>query len=392
MSESARAAKHVPLLDLGAQYEPIRHEILAAVTRVCDSQRYIGGEEVDALERELADMLGIAHVIGVSSGTDALLVALMALGIGPGDEVITSTYSFFATGGCIARLGARPIFVDIDPATFNIDTEAVEAACSAATKAIIPVHLFGLVADMNAIAGVARKRRIPIIEDAAQAIGARRDGRVAGSLGDLACFSFFPSKNLGAFGDAGAVMTNDASLANQVRLLRNHGSQPKYINKVVGGNFRLDALQAAVLRVKAPHLSRWTDGRRRNAETYRRLMSAAGIDANVRPPVEPPDCFHIYNQFVVMAAGRDELRAHLKSRGVDTEIYYPLPLHLQECFASLGYRDGQLPHSEAAARNSLALPIYSELSEEQLRYVVAAIAEFVEQSRGHRDGVSAVRR
>ena len=370
------AKRHVQLLDLQAQYAPIRDEILAAVARVCDSQRFIGGEEVDALERELANLLGVAHVIGMSSGTDALLAALMALGVGPGDEVITSTYTFFATGGCIARLGARPVFVDIDPITFNIDPQAVEAACSPATRAIIPVHLFGLVADMNPLVRLARARGIPVVEDAAQAIGARRDGHTAGSFGDIASLSFFPSKNLGAFGDGGAVMTNDASLARQVRILRNHGSEPKYFHKVIGGNFRLDAVQAAVLRVKAPHLVEWTSGRRHNADAYRQLVSEAGLDKHVRLPIEPPGCFHIYNQFVITVRERDTLRAHLKSRGVETAIYYPVPLHLQECFASLGYRPGQLPHAEAAARETLALPIYSELTEDHQRYVVGAMAEF----------------
>jgi len=369
----------VPLLDLKAQYEPIRESILAAVTRVCDSQRFIGGEEVEALERELSALLGVAHVVGVSSGTDALLAALMALGVGPGDEVITSTYTFFATGGCIARLGARPVFVDIDPATFNIDTGALDAACSPSTRAIIPVHLFGLIADMDPILELGRLRGIPIVEDAAQAIGARRNGRAAGTFGELACLSFFPSKNLGAFGDGGAVVTNDAGLAKKLRILRNHGSEPKYFHKLVGGNFRLDALQAAVLRVKAPHLSKWTEGRRRNAGTYRRLIQAAGLDRYLRVPIEPPNCFHIYNQFVVTVSDRDRLRAHLTAYGVDTEIYYPVPLHLQECFASLGYRAGQLSHAEAAARESLARPIYGALSDEQLRYVVCATAEFFEK-------------
>ena len=372
----APATEKVPLLDLKAQYAPLREEVLAAIARVCDSQRFIGGEEVDALERELAGMLGVAHVIGVSSGTDALLVALMALGVGPGDEVVTSPYSFFATGGSVARLGARPVFVDIDPATFNIDALQVDAACSPATKAIVPVHLFGLVADMAPILDVARRRGVAVVEDAAQAIGARRDGRPAGSFGELGCFSFFPSKNLGAFGDGGAVSTNDGALARQLRMLRNHGSEPKYFHKMIGGNFRLDALQAAVLRVKAPHLAAWTDGRRRNADKYRQMMKASGVDAHVRAPVEPPGCFHIYNQFVVTVSRRDELRAHLKSRGVDTEIYYPLPLHLQECFASLGYRTGQFPHAESAARESLALPVYGELSDQQLEHVVGAVAEF----------------
>jgi dTDP-4-amino-4,6-dideoxygalactose transaminase len=366
----------VPLLDLKKQYEPIRDSILAAVTKVCDSQRFIGGEEIEALERELAAMLGVAHVIGVSSGTDALLAALMALGVGPGDEVVTSAYSFFATAGGISRLGARPVFIDIDPLTFNMDARALDAACSPATKAIIPVHLFGLVADMDPILDVARRRRVPIVEDAAQAIGARRNGVAAGSFGELGCFSFYPSKNLGAFGDGGAIAAKDEGLAGRLRVLRNHGSEPKYLNKVIGGNFRLDALQAAVLRVKAPHLAQWTGGRRKNADTYRQLMSAAGLDKHVRVPIEPPGYFHIYNQFVIAVKERDKLRAHLKARGIETEIYYPVPLHLQECFASLGYRAGQLPHAEATARESLALPIFGELAGDQLRHVVDAMSEF----------------
>ena len=349
---------------------------MAAIARVCESQRFIGGPEVDALERELAAALEVPYAIGMSSGTDALLAALMAVGVGPGDEVVTSTYSFFATGGCIARLGARPVFVDIDPATFNIDGKLVAAACTAATKAIVPVHLFGLVADMDEILAVSRHLGIPVIEDAAQAIGARRNGRTAGSFGTIGCFSFFPSKNLGAFGDGGLVTTADAGVANTLRLLRNHGSEPKYFHKLVGGNFRLDALQAAVLRVKAPHLAGWTEGRRRNAYRYRQLISAAGLDSTVKMPIEPPGCDHIYNQFVIRVERRDALRAHLLSCGVETEIYYPVPLHLQECFAALGGRPGDLPHAEAAARESLALPIYSELTDDQLQYVASAIAEF----------------
>jgi dTDP-4-amino-4,6-dideoxygalactose transaminase len=371
----------VPLLDLKAQYEPIRKSVLEAINRVCDAQRFIGGEEIDALEHELSEMLGVNHCIGVSSGTDALLASLMAASVGPGDEVVTSTYSFFATAGCVARLGARPVFVDIEPATFNIDAQAVDAACTSATKAIIPVHLFGLVADLDPIVDVARRRGIAVIEDAAQAIGARRDGRAAGSFGELGCLSFFPSKNLGAFGDGGAVITNDARLAEQVRTLRNHGMEPKYFHKVVGGNFRLDALQAAVLRVKAKHLTSWTDGRRRNADKYRHLMRATGLDRHVRAPIESANCFHIYNQFVVTTKSRDALRAHLSSRGIGTEVYYPVPLHLQECFSSLGYKAGQFPRAEAAAIESLALPIYSELNDEQLGYVVDAMAEFFDTAR-----------
>jgi dTDP-4-amino-4,6-dideoxygalactose transaminase len=367
----------VPLLDLKAQYAPLREELLAAVTRVCDSQRFIMGPEVEALERQLETMLGVQHAIGVSSGTDALIAALMALEIGPGDEVVTSAYSFFSAGGTIARLGARPVFVDIDPDTFNLDVSMVEAACTPATKAIIPVHLFGLVADMAAVMDVARRRKLRVIEDAAQAIGAHRDGYSAGAVGDIGCFSFFPSKNLGAFGDAGLATTNDAALGRALRIIRTHGSEPKYFHKVVGGNFRIDALQAAVLRVKAPHLAAWTEGRRRNARTYRDLIDAAGLSRHLTLPVEPSGCFHIYNQFVVRAgARRDALKQHLLSRDVETEIYYPVPLHLQECFAPLGYQNGVFPHAEAAARETLALPIYSELTDKQIEHVVRAMAEF----------------
>lgn len=364
------------MLDLKAQYAPIRDEVLGAITRVCDSQRFILGPEVDALEQELAAMLGAKHAIAVSSGTDALLASLMTFDIGPGDEVVTTPHSFFATAGCIARLGARPVFVDIDPVTFNLDTNKLEVALTSSTRAIIPVHLFGLVAEMDPILDLARRRGIPVIEDAAQAIGARYKDRQAGSFGACGCFSFFPSKNLGAFGDGGLVTTDDSALNQRLRILRNHGAEPKYFHKMVGGNFRLDALQAAVLRVKAPRLTAWTEGRRRNAERYRQLMKSTGLDSSVTVPVEPADHFHIYNQFVLRVTERDKLRAHLQSRGVETEIYYPVPLHLQECFASLGYRTGAFPHAETAARDTVALPIYSELTDEQLRYVVESMAEF----------------
>jgi dTDP-4-amino-4,6-dideoxygalactose transaminase len=367
----------VPLLDLKAQYAGIREEVLAAITRVCDSQRFIMGPEVDALEREMAALLRVRHAVGVSSGTDALLAALMALKIGPGDEVVTSPYSFFATAGSIARLGARPVFVDIDPATFNLDVSRVDAACTPATKAIVPVHLYGLMVDMPPLMEVARRRSIPVVEDAAQAIGAHRDNYSAGAVGDIGCFSFFPTKNLGAFGDAGLVTTNDDRRGHALRLLRLHGSEPKYFHKEIGGNFRIDALQAAVLRVKAPHLGGWTDGRRRNARRYRELITAAGLNQHVTLPADPPGAFHIYHQFVVRAGRRrDALRAHLLARGVETEIYYPVPLHLQECFAPLGYRNGAFPHAEAAARETLALPVYSELTDPQIRHVVGAMAEF----------------
>jgi dTDP-4-amino-4,6-dideoxygalactose transaminase len=367
----------VPLLDLEAQYRPIRAEVLAAVIRVCDSQRFIQGPEVDALERELADALGVAEAIGVSSGTDALLVTMMALGVGPGDEVITSTYSFFATAGCIARLGATPRLVDIDPVTYNLAPAAVRLALSPRTKAIVPVHLYGLCADMEPLLAIADAAGVPIIEDACQAIGATYQGRQAGSMGAAGCFSFFPSKNLGAFGDGGLVTTQDAALAREVRRLRNHGSETKYYHRRIGGNFRLDALQAAILRVKLPHLASWTAMRRANAARYRRLFGDRVSDAGIVLPIEPDGRFHIYNQFVVRMPHRDRVRAFLTDHGIGTEIYYPVPFHLQECFASMGHRHGDFPAAEAAASSTLALPIYAELTDAQQAAVVDAVAAAV---------------
>jgi dTDP-4-amino-4,6-dideoxygalactose transaminase len=366
----------VPLLDLKAQYDPLRASILDAVTRVCDSQRFIHGPEVEGLERELEAYLGVQHAVGMSSGTDALLAALMAIGIGPGDEVVTSTYSFFATAGCVARLGARPVLVDIDPATFNIDPAATVAAMTSRTRAIVPVHLFGQSAELMPIINAAAKAGVVVIEDAAQAIGASYHDHAVGSLGAIGCFSFFPSKNLGAFGDAGLVTSNDAALGRQLRLVRNHGMEPKYYHHIVGGNFRLDALQAAVLRVKLPHLEGWTAGRQRNAARYRALFADAGLTDRVQLPCEAPRRTHIYNQFVIRAADRDGLKAHLDRQGIGTEVYYPVPFHLQKCFASLGYRQGAFPHAEAAASDSLALPIYPELTEPQQATVVDAIRAF----------------
>ena len=373
MSSAAKTA--VPLLDLQAQYRPIREELLAAVTRVCDSGRFIMGAEVEALERELAEYLEVREAIGVSSGTDALLVAMMAMGIGSGDEVITSTYSFFATAGCITRLGATPRLVDIDPETCNLDPALVQAALSPKTKAIIPVHLYGLCAEMDPLLAVAASAGVPVIEDACQAIGATYRGRQAGSMGTVGCFSFFPSKNLGAFGDAGLVTTNDAALAHEIRLLRNHGAEPKYFHQRIGGNFRLDAIQAAVLRVKLPHLAPWTRMRRDNAARYMRMFDQAGLTAKMTLPSEPEGRYHIYNQFIVHVSDRDRVRDRLTERGIGTEIYYPVPFHLQECFAPLGYRRGDFPHAEAAAGASLALPIYGELTAAQQESVVAALAD-----------------
>jgi dTDP-4-amino-4,6-dideoxygalactose transaminase len=365
----------VPLLDLKAQYATIRDEVRAAMDRVCDSQHFILGPEVEAFEREVAAFCGAGFAVGMSSGTDALLAALMAAGVRPGDEVLTSPYSFFATAGVVARLGARPVFVDIEADTFNVEAHAAAARISDTTRAVIPVHLFGRCDDISPIVKAAAAHGATVIEDAAQAIGAVDEtGRQAGAIGDIGCLSFFPSKNLGGFGDGGMVLTNDAGLAERLRMLRVHGTKVKYYHSMVGGNFRLDALQAGVLRVKLRHLSGWTTLRRRNADRYRRLFAAAGLDGRVGVPADAPG--HIYNQFVIRCQDRDRLRGHLRERGIGTEVYYPVPLHMQECFGWLGYREGDFPVSEAAARESLALPIYPELTEDQQEYVVAQVAAF----------------
>jgi len=365
----------VPLLDLHAQYTPLRQAILDAVTRVCDSQRFIGGPEVEGLERELCEHLDVPHAIGLSSGTDAVLAALMALDIGPGDEVITPTYSFFATAGCVVRVGAKPVLVDVEPGTFNIDIDATQAAITPRTKAIIPVHLFGQSAELAPILEMAQPRGIAVIEDAAQAIGCLYHDRPVGTWGAIGCFSFFPSKNLGAFGDAGFVTTTDAAMAKKLKLIRTHGMEPKYYHHLVGANFRIDAMQAAVLRVKLPHLQSWSDARRANAARYRALFADAGLN-EVTLPVEAPDRTHIYNQFVIRAPSRDRLKKHLDAAGIGTEIYYPVPFHLQQCFAGLGYKAGAFPVAEAAATSSLALPIYPELTPNQQSCVVGAIRNF----------------
>jgi dTDP-4-amino-4,6-dideoxygalactose transaminase len=363
----------VPLLDLKPQYAAIRDEVREALERVIESQQFILGPEVDQAERELASYCGAAHAVGVSSGTDALLMALMAYRVGPGDEVVTTPFSFFATAGVIARLHARPVFADIDPDSFNLDAAAALDRVTGATRAILPVHLFGRCADTEPLVVAGRARGIAVIEDAAQAIGAADDhGRPAGSLAPVACFSFFPTKNLGAFGDAGMLTTADADMARLLRVLRVHGMHERYYHAMVGGNFRLDALQAAVLRVKLRHLRAWTAARRRNAELYRALFSEAGLDQRVALPADVPG--HVYNQFVIRVGRRDELRAELARRGVGSEVYYPLPLHLQECFRGLGYREGDFPAAEAAAREVLALPIYPELTEAQIGHVVTSIA------------------
>ena len=364
----------LPLLDLKAQYDSIREEIEEAVLRVCASQRFILGPEVAELEKEIAARTGARFAVGVSSGTDALLVSLMALGIGPGDEVITTAYSFFASAGVIARLGARPVFVDIDPDTFNMDTEAVAARVTERTRAIMPVHLFGRGMDLDPLLELAGQAGVAVVEDAAQSFGATDTrGRVAGTVGALGCFSFYPSKNLGAFGDGGMVVTGDEELAARIRMLRVHGETPKYHHQLVGGNFRLDSLQAAVLRVKLRHIDEWTAARRRAARRYRDLLAEEVPESLVLPQ----DCSgHVYNQFVIRSPERDRLQAFLGDRGVGTEIYYPLPLHLQECFESLGHRRGEFPQAEAAARSSLALPIYPEITVSQQQYVCGQIRGF----------------
>ncbi|MCP5489108.1 MAG: DegT/DnrJ/EryC1/StrS family aminotransferase [Verrucomicrobia bacterium] len=366
----------VPLLDLKAQYQNIKDEIDEAVQRVFTSQGFILGPEVEACEQALAAYCGSPHAIGVSSGSDALLMCLMAEGIGPGDEVITSPYTFFATGGAIWRVGAKPVFVDICPSSYNLCPQKIESAITAATRAIIPVHLYGQLAEMEAIMALARDHELLVIEDAAQAIGAEHQGTRAGSIGDYGCFSFFPSKNLGGAGDGGLITTGNADRAERLRRLRNHGMHPKYYHSDVGGNFRLDAIQAAVVSVKLKHLDTWTEQRQANAVRYRALFASAGLppDAIALPEVTVDR--HVFNQFVVRAQHRDALRQHLLNHQVGCEIYYPVPLHLQDCFASLGYTEGAMPESERAARETLALPIFPELTDDQAKEVVQAIATF----------------
>jgi dTDP-4-amino-4,6-dideoxygalactose transaminase len=385
--------KSVPLLDLKAQFAQIRAEVMPAIDQVCAGQHFILGEHVRALEEEIARYCAASAGVGVSSGTDALLLALMALGIGVGDEVITSPFTFFATAGTIARAGARPVFCDIDPVTFNVSPDAVQSfleerctvrggqlinrATGGRVKAIMPVHLYGQCADMDPLVASARRFALKVIEDAAQAIGAEyKDGRRAGTIGDVGCFSFFPTKNLGAFGDAGLCTTNHAELAERMRVLRVHGGKPKYIHALIGGNFRLDELQAAVLRVKLKYLDGWTQGRQRNAAHYDAAFARAALAPRLRTPQSIAGYRHIFNQYVVRAENRDALKARLTERGIGTEIYYPVPLHRQTCFAYLGYGAGDFPHSERAAEETLALPIYPELERDQLDHVVATIAEF----------------
>ena len=368
----------VPALDLKAQYRAIRDEVEPIVAELLESQYFVLGPNVTALEAEVAAYCGATRAIGCASGTDALLLPLMAWDIGPGDEVITSPYTFFATGGAIWRLGARPVFVDIDPRTYNMDPGQVEAAVTPKTRAIIPIHLYGQTADMDPINAIAQRHGLKVLEDAAQAIGAGYKGRRAGVLGDAAAFSFYPSKNLGAFGDAGMVTTDDPVLADRIARLRVHGMEPKYHHDEVGINSRLDALQAAVLRVKLRHLDAWTAGRRMVAEGYRDLFEGAGLADIVGLPEEISRRIHVYNQFVIrVEAGlRDSIRSRMAESKIGTEIYYPIPLHLQRCFAGLGHRPGDYPASEAAAAETIALPIYPELGDRARRRVVEAIASF----------------
>ncbi len=370
-----KAMMTVPLLDLKAQYADIRQDIDDAVRRVMESTRFIGGPEVTGLEEEVARYSQVPHGIGCASGTDALLLAMKALDIGPGDEVVTTAYSFFASAGTIVNSGATPVFVDIDPRTYNIDPHRLEEAITPRTRAVIPVHLYGQCCDLTAVKAVCDKHQLWMIEDAAQAIGSEWEGKRAGSIGDFGCFSFFPSKNLGGAGDGGMIVTRHPEHADKLRLLREHGARPKYYHAIVGTNSRLDALQAAILRVKLRHLDRWSEQRAKNAELYDKLFEGSKIGR----PWRDPRARHIYNQYVVRSPRRDELKHFLADRGIGTEIYYPVPLHLQQCFAALDHRPGDMPQSEAAAAETLALPIFPELGEERIRYVAQNVREFADQ-------------
>jgi len=370
----------VPLLDLKLQYSEIKNEIKSAIDEVMDSQYFILGPKVEELENEISRYCGVKYAVGVSSGTDALLISLMSLDIKPDDIVITTPYSFFATAGVIVRLGAKPVFVDIEPNTYNLDPDKLEEVLKKQpkykSKCIIPVHLYGQCADMDRISAQARKYNVKIIEDAAQSIGAKDKEKSSGTMGDMGCFSFFPSKNLGCFGDGGMVITNNENLAEKIKILRVHGSKPKYYHSLVGGNFRLDALQAAVLIVKLKYLADWTKKRQQNASTYNQLFEKNKLVGLVRVPFVSPENFHIYNQYIIRVQRRDELLKFLKEQDIGTEIYYPVPFHLQPCFSPLGYREGDFPEAEKASKETMAIPIYPELTVEQQEYVVMKIKEF----------------
>ena len=387
----------VPLLDLKPQYQALKKELDEAVLRVAESQHFILGPEVEKMEGEFCEFLGCKYAIGVSSGTDALLLALMAIDLKPGDEEIVPTYSFFATAGVVSRMNAKPVFVDCDPVTFNIDPSLIEKKITAKTKAIIPVHLYGQSTDMEPVMKLAKKHKLYVIEDGAQAISAQyKDGKIAGTIGDIGCYSFFPSKNLGCFGDGGLVVTNDEKLAHSLKIKRVHGGKPKYHHKVIGGNFRLDALQAAVIRVKLPYLNYWSESRRKNAETYNQLFIEAELaeepgrtEFDSKNFVLLPEAkyknlkgltnYHIYNQYIIRVEKRDVLRQFLTDSGISTEIYYPIPFHLQECFSDLRYKKDKFPVAEKAAETSIALPIYPELTKEQIAYIVDKIREFIKE-------------
>ena len=373
MTSPTTEKQSVPLLDLTAQFRSIEPEIREAMDRVVTSGRFIQGPEVVEFEKEVGAYCRVPHAIACASGTDALILAMRALGVGPGDEVVTPAYSFLASASAIALVGGKPVFVDIEPDTYNIDLAKLEAALTPRTKAVIVVHLFGQCANLDTVKTICERRGVPLVEDAAQAIGAEWNGKRAGSVGDIGCFSFFPSKNLGAFGDGGLVVSTRAELGDKLRLLREHGARPKYNHIELGMNSRLDALQAAILRVKLRHLENWTEGRRRNADLYRERLAGAAVGL----PVARPEARHIYNQFVIRSTKREELRAHLAAAGVGTEIYYPKPMHTQPCFASLGHTEGDFPVSEAASRETLAVPIYPELTKDQIAYVADRVREFV---------------
>jgi dTDP-4-amino-4,6-dideoxygalactose transaminase len=375
------AAEAIPLADLSAQHAPLRAELVAAFERVLDSEQFILGPEVSAFESEVARYLQVEHALGVSSGTDALLLALMALGIGPGDEVIVPAFSFFATAGCVARLGARPVFADIEPGTFNLDLARVAERIGPNTKAIMPVHLYGQVCDLQALRALCAARGLYLVEDAAQALGAGSADLRAGSVGEFGCFSFFPTKNLGALGDAGLLVARDATWAKRARLLRAHGAEPKYHHALLGGNFRLDALQAAFLRVKLPHLNAWTAARQRNAEHYDRLFREAALPADLLTTPVRRYAGHIFHQYVLRSSRRDALLAHLRAHGIACEVYYPVPLHLQPCFAYLGQSAGSCPEAERAAREALALPIHPELAPGQIERVASTTSTFLRAVR-----------